>query len=1071
MRTSMRLTRTASAIAVALGLVSGAAVAQDTSASMRGKIVGPQGQNAANTDVIIQHIPSGSRLEVTTGEDGSFIANGLRVGGPYRVTLDSDVYRDATYSDIFLSLGETYRLTAELEADNVERIQVTGSAINYASMNSGSSSSFGEEQIQTLPTYGRDLKEIVRLNPLATQIGDGTELTVAGNNPKYNSITVDGIGQNDDFGLNGNGYPTQRSPISIDAIEQITVDVVPFNAKDSNFTGAKVNAVTKSGTNEFEGSLFYQFTSDALAGDPDPSRYEPDSTAPDLDYEEKTYGLSLGGPLIKDTLFFYLNYETTKEPKSVESGPIGSSASNLTQVTQQEFEDVVRIARDVYGVEAGDWDVNPEEEDEKILLKLDWNINNSHRASFTYQNTDGNSTRNNNGGDNLNLSSHWYNNTQELNAYSAQLYSNWNSNFSSDVKLSYKEVSTGQIPLLGKSFGDVNIIGEEGEINLGADVSRHANELENDTLQFQFNGEYLTGDHAIGFGYEYTSIDIYNVFVQTSLGSWEFDSIADFENRQAAGFAYSNAFTNNSRDGAAEFTQGSHALYLQDTWNPTWDLELTFGVRYEEQFADDTPALNDNFVERYGFANTENLDGKSLILPRVGFKWQLTDDFRLRGGFGRYGGGRPNVWVSNGYTNDGVTIVQFDDRVLDESAYLDNVDITQVPQAVQDALVAGDGNTTPIDPNFKLPSDWRISLGFDWTTDLGYLGDDWYTSAEIIYTDKKDDVRWVDLGRRPLLDEDGNPVTTADGGRPIYVVDDPIDGFEPGGIGDDNGVDRHDIMLTNGDGGTSRIISATMGKAWDNGFSFRTSYTNQDIEDAMAGGSSTATSNFRFPVALDVQNISPGTASYEIEHRFMADITYSTEIFDGYKSSFGLFWERYSGRPFSYVYDTFRFNKFGDQELFESTSRYLPYIPTGADDPNVRYQDGFSYEQLAEYIDAAGLSQYAGGYAPRNNDRGPWNTSLDFKYTQELPGLWEGHSGELYFNVRNVLALIDKESAQQHVIQFADGANRFASVDLDNDTGQYIYGEPFGGFSTEAPTIYLPERSTWQAKIGIRYSF
>ncbi|PTB87932.1 hypothetical protein C9927_04870, partial [Pseudidiomarina aestuarii] len=225
----MRLTGTASAIAVALGLASATAVAQDTSASMCGSVLAPSGQGAANTRVIIEHVPSGSRLETTTDASGAFIASGLRVGGPYRVTLDSDVYRDATYTEVFLSLGDTYRLNAQLEAANVERISATGSAVNYAQLNSGSSSSFGEEQIQSLPTYGHDLKEIVRLNPLAATIGEGDELVVAGNNPKYNSITVDGIGQNDDFGLNGNGYPTQRSPISIDAIEQITVDVVPFN--------------------------------------------------------------------------------------------------------------------------------------------------------------------------------------------------------------------------------------------------------------------------------------------------------------------------------------------------------------------------------------------------------------------------------------------------------------------------------------------------------------------------------------------------------------------------------------------------------------------------------------------------------------------------------------------------------------------------------------------------------------------------------------------------------------------------------------------------------------------------
>lgn len=1081
MSTSLRLTRTTSAIAVALGLASATAVAQDTSAAMRGSIVGPQGNGAANTKVVIEHMPSGSRLEVTTDDSGSFIASGLRVGGPYRVTIDSDVYRDAEYQEVFLKLGETYRLNAQLEDANVERISVTGRAINYAALNNGSSSSFGEEQIASLPTYGRDLKEIVRLNPLATQLGDGDQLVVAGNNPKYNSITVDGIGQNDDFGLNNNGYPTQGSPISIDAIAQLNVDVMPFNAKDSNFTGAKVNAVTKSGTNEFETSLFYQYTSDSLAGNPSESIYDAGAGIPNVDYSEKTLGFGVGGPIIKDELFFYVNYEKAEETNAPYRGPIGSSASNIANISQDQLDEVIRIAKDVYGLtdaQLGDWNMPAEEDDEKLLVKLDWNISNKHRAAFTYQNTTGNSIRGHYGSDgSIALSSNWYNNEQTLNAYALQFYSNWSSNFSSDIKLSYKDVEALQEPLNGRTMGEVvvQVDNNRNSVSFGPDYSRHSNYGKNQTFELQANGEYLLGDHVLSFGYMYQSTDIYNLFVQNSLGSWTFWSLENFEKRQANQFYYAGSLTDDVNDAAANFTQGQQALYLQDTWAPTWDLELTFGVRYERIFAKDKPTYNPLFAERYGFANTENLDGKDLILPRVGFKYQLNDDTQLRGGFGRYGGGRPNVWVSNSYTNSGMAFSQFDTRSLPSSVYLDNVDPTQVPEAVQNSLTR-DGYVNAIDPNFKLPTDWRASLGIDFNSfEIPFLGHDWFASAEYIYSRRKDDVQWVDLARRPLLDSEGNVVTTADGGRIIYVVDDPIDNHVPGGIGDDNGVDRYDLMLTNGDGGSSKIYTFTLGKAWDNGLSLRTSYTNQDVEEAVAGSSSTATSNFQYPVAVDPNNVQPGTASYMVEHRFMADITYKTELFSGYKSTFGLFWERYSGRPWGYVLDTYRFNKFGDQQQFDSTARYLPYIPTGADDPNVIYTDGLDYETFAGYLAEAGLLQYAGGYAPRNTRRAPWTTNVDFKFSQEIPGFAEGHKGELYINIRNLIAIFDKDAGQKHVLPYGDNARQIASVDLD-DQGRYVYGSPYNsgdGFDVLnlAPTRYTPERSTWQAKIGVRYRF
>ncbi|KKO47076.1 hypothetical protein VT06_17025, partial [Arsukibacterium sp. MJ3] len=215
--------------------MSGIAIA-DTSSAMRGQIVGPQGEVVANTRVIIQHVPSGTISTATTNSAGVFTATGLRVGGPYIVIIDSDVYEGKTLEDIFLQLGDAYRLNAQLDErrDNIERITVTGRTINTTSLQAGSSSTWGENEIRNMPTFDRDLKDVVRQNPLATDLGDDSRsLTVGGNNPRYNSITVDGIGQNDDFGLNSGGYPTNRSPVSIDAIEQVSIQSVPFNARYS----------------------------------------------------------------------------------------------------------------------------------------------------------------------------------------------------------------------------------------------------------------------------------------------------------------------------------------------------------------------------------------------------------------------------------------------------------------------------------------------------------------------------------------------------------------------------------------------------------------------------------------------------------------------------------------------------------------------------------------------------------------------------------------------------------------------------------------------------------------------
>ncbi|MBA3989276.1 MAG: cell envelope biogenesis protein OmpA [Idiomarina sp.] len=1080
-----KLTRIAAAVALTLGMSSAAVMAQETSSSMRGQIVDQQGQVVANTRVIIIHVPSGTTTTAVTNSSGNFTASGLRVGGPYRVILENASFEAKTIEDIFLQLGDAYRLTAELEPQgqaNYERISVTGRAINTTSLQSGSASTWGAQEIQNMPAFDRDLRDVVRQNPLATDLGDSNRsLSVAGNNPRYNSITVDGIGQNDDFGLNNSGYPTNRSPISIDAIEQVSIEAVPFNARYSGFAGARVNAVTRSGTNDFFGSVFYEYASDSLAGNPPANRYNPNSR-PELDFKEESMGFSLGGPILRDRLFFFVNYERYEEPTSIQQGPLGSGAVEQKNLDPRVVERVQEIARSVYGVEPGDWNVQPEQNDEKILAKIDWNINDDHRAAFTYQraedlNTNGATT----GGESLNLNSNWYSREQSMNNFAAQLYSNWSPNFSSELKVSYKDVKTSQDPQLGRNFGAVavNFTQDEnfglarGTINIGPDRSRHANYLETTTLELQAHGEYLLNDNRIQFGVEYTDIEVFNEFVQNSLGVFSFSSVEDFENRFADRIQYQNAITNNSADGAADFSYGNIAAYLQNSWEVNWDLTLNFGLRYERQLSSAEPTFNQNFFDRYGFANTTNMDGLDLFLPRVSFEYRWTDDITVRGGVGRFSGGRPNVWISNAYTNDGVTIVAAPDL-----NNVENADITNVPQEMRDSLSAGDGNTTPIDPDFKLPVDTRYSLAVDYDNlNLGFLGEGWFASAEVIYTDNEREVAWFDLSKAPLLDESGNQITTA-GGRPLYVNWDPLAGPQPTEIGGFN-TERYDIMLTNVSGGRGIVSTFSLGNAWDNGLSFRVAYTNQDVTNVTAGGSSTAHSNYNFQTAIDKQNPGTGVASYQVEHRFMASLNYRREFFQGYASNFSLFWDRFSGRPYSWALDTEigssgGVRAFGDgssQGLWRSQN-YLPYIPTGPNDPAIAgYADGFSYEQLDAYIMAAGLDQFRGGYAPRNWERGPWNGNLDFRFEQEIPGFVEGHKGAFYIDIRNVFAIFGEN--QRHTVSFADTGLRFAGIDVDPESGGYIYSEPRFAFdaSPRFATQYNERASTWSAKIGVRYRF
>ncbi|EKE84320.1 TonB-dependent receptor [Idiomarina xiamenensis] len=1064
----MKIKHLALSITLALG-VSQAAFAQETSSAIRGNVVTAAGQTAANARVVIVHEPSGTRSVVSTNESGSFASSGLRVGGPYTITITGE-NGTKTYKDVYLSVGDALRLNAQLEAEQVERIAVTGTAVIGAD-NNGSSSYYGAEDISNAPTFNRDLKEVARMNPYVNLLsGAEAPLSIGGANPRYNSITIDGVGVNDDFGLNGNGYPTQRSPISLDAIEQVAVDVAPFDASEGGFSGGRINAVTKSGTNEFHGSLTYERMSDAWAGTPE----NPDTGEEvPLDFERDTYSIALGGPIIKDKLFFFVNYENSKEPAQIQYGPAGAGAANDSKVTQEEYARIKEIGERVYGIDIGNWDTPVDTENKNLLVKLDWNVNYDHRVSFTYNKTEGNNLRNMSDRNyTLQLDTNWYDYTQNMDLYRASLFSDWTANLSSEIYVSRKEVESIS-GLKTTAYGDIEVDTAEGTLNFGPDYNRHANQLSNETTKIGARFNYLAGDHEIKFGGEYETTDVFNIFVRNSLGSWQFASIDDFENRVASAIndqplRYENAYTNVASDAAADFSLGMMNLYVQDNWYLNESMELGLGLRYERYLVSDKPTLNENFVERYGFSNQENLDGLDIFLPRIDFKWFATSDLTVRAGLGRFSGGRPNVWISNSFSNDGYTLVQpnlgdvynvdpnFTETEIDGDTYREirNVDLKNIPSSVLDTMVPGDGDTNVIDPNYKMPSDWIARVGADYRFDIPGVGENFVATGEIMRKWMTNNSGWVDISRCV------SGQTAA--GVNVY---EPCDADAPRG--------HYDLMLTNeNQDGKAWIYTLSLSKNWDNGLSMYGAYTHQDIEEGNPGTSSTATSNYQYNIVRDRNQSLIGTADYEVEHSFKIALGYSTEFFDGYASKFNLFFQRRSGTHFSYVMgesvNRTGYGSLGDQSTFGGAA-YLPYIPTGPNDPFLSPESSLSYEQIMENVRAAGLEGYAGGFAPKGTGTSPWVNSLDFQFQQEIPGFMEGHKGMFYFTINNLLNLIDSSKGDVLRQQYTNQA--LVGFDGLDSEGRYIYAEPRYGFSNDNWSIFEAEESTWRVKLGLRYTF
>lgn len=1031
-----RISRITGALILALGL-STTAMANVTTSAIKGQVEGPSGNAAVGTTITIVHVPSGTTKTATVNASGSFSAKGLRVGGPYRIIIDSDNFEDTELTDVFLTIGETYPVNVALEQQqDIETIVVTGRVVNKNYGSNSPSSSFNLKDIQLTPTVNRDIKDVIRVDPriyISESGSGGDAIQCAGGNPRFNSLTVDGARMNDNFGLNSNGYPTVRIPFSYDAIDQVAVELAPFDVQYGGFTSCNINAVTKSGGNEIHGSVFADYTSDSFKGD----SLEGDKIDTGS-YDEKRYGFNVGLPLIEDKLFLFAAYEKLDGQQIMQYSAFDNGA-----VTQSDIDRIVQISKDNYNYDPGSLVPSIPVEDEKILVKLDWNINDYHRLNFVYNYNDGFEIGQSDEGSNrLSLSNHFYERGAEFTSYISSLYSDWTDNFSTEVRIGYSELDNRQISLdQASGFGEFRVedIGSDVSVYLGPDDSRQSNKLKYDNLSFKIAGTYYLDEHELYLGYEREELDVFNLFVQHSQTETRFNNIDDFESGLADDVYYGNANSHNPDDAAGEFKYALNTLYFQDKFELSdYDLTITAGLRYDWYTSDDKPSHNQNFEDRYGYSNAQNLDGVDLIQPRFGFNWSASDQLEVRGGFGLYSGGNPNVWISNSYSNDGVRNIQDsvrDVQILGPDAIAYNGSGQpgyDIPQSLYDEIGSGtaDSSTNVTDPNFELPSEWKYSLGLTYVTE-----DEYVLSSDILFTDKQDSAIISNLA-----DE---VVSTAPDGRPVY---DSV-----------NHSRNSDFLLTNvkGDDAKSTIVSFAISKAYDNGLAFSASYAYTDAEDVHPMTSSVAFSNYHGIAVSDPENPQLATSNYEIPHRFTLNVTYTHEFFSGYQTNFSVFGQANQSHAYTYSFSrNSRGLGFNDQD------RQLLYVPT-ENDASVIYGADFDQQGFNDFIAAEGLTR--GQIMDRNSLEGKWWTKFDVRIEQEFMGFKPGHKASAYLVIENFGNLLNDDWGVLKEGNFLQGAVTTTVTD-DN---QYSYNE----FNNPSAASRVTDPSLWEMRIGIKYDF
>ncbi|MGD9584002.1 MAG: carboxypeptidase regulatory-like domain-containing protein, partial [Lysobacterales bacterium] len=540
------------------------AFAQSTAAGVAGRIVDDQGNPVSGATVEIVHTPSGSTNTVSTDADGRFAARGLRVGGPYKVSASKEGSVNSSKSNIFLVLSDitSVNLTLNPDATQLEALEVVGTGVAsvFSPDKMGAKTNITVEQIQEMPSIGRSIQDYVRFDPRIVQTDkERGEISAAGQNNRFNNIRIDGVPTNDQFGLNASGLPAVNNPISIDWIQEFNVGISDFDVTQKDFVGANINAVTKSGGNEFHGSAYGVYRDHNLVGD-DPSEF----TAFDDEY---TVGAYLSGPIIKDTLFFFLGYEEFQRSKiAPDVGIEGSGASTIARgVTQADLDRISDIARG-FGLDPGTPGVGgADNTDKKYFAKVDWNINDRHRLTLRYNETNGDIQRLPNlSRTAFSFSSNHYQDSIDFKSYAALLYSNWTDNFSTEFNVSYSEYDSQPTFDVRAPQVRVNVPSGTG-VFFGTERSRQANVLGVDTLTAYFAGDYYTGDHVFRFGGDYEKSDVFNLFLQDVFGNFTFNSIDDFAGQNWRFFTLQRSNSGDVRDAAANFEFGNLGLFVQDT--------------------------------------------------------------------------------------------------------------------------------------------------------------------------------------------------------------------------------------------------------------------------------------------------------------------------------------------------------------------------------------------------------------------------------------------------------------------------------------------------------------------------
>lgn len=1076
--------------------------AQVTTSSITGFVKNESSEPLVGATVRLTHTPTGTVYTTQTKAGGKYDLSNLNPGGPYSLVVSYVNFQAFRRDDLFLTLGESSKEDVRLSNKPAELTTVIVSATRASTSRGGVETNLSREKVAALPTVGRNITDLLRTVPQAKldRRNEGA-IAIAGQNNRYNAFYIDGALNNDVFGLAAsgtNGGQANIPPISLDAIDQIQVSISPYDASLSGFTGGGINAVTRSGTNTVSGSAYLLYRNQRLAGRTPTGTKETATSLPS--FKDKTYGVRVGGPIVKNKIFYFLNGEIVR----FERPQVFDPARYTGNTNAAGIDALTNYLRTTYGYDAGGYINNPEKvEANRILGKLDWNLSAANKLSLTYRYNDG--TRYNTStstSTTINYFNNGYLFPATSNTFTGELRSNMNGGKSNRLLITYADVKDDRSPI-GSPFPRITITDGLGRIIIGPDNSSTINLLTQKNFNLFDAFKFTKGKHSFTVGTDNELNSVYNAFIQNTFGNYTYANIDSFyQNKRPSQYQVGYPLIDNKTDettaAAAKFKTLRLAFFVNDEFRPSENLTLNFAVR-ADKFSFVTQPLTDTFTNNTAlpkFAQYYDLQGARsgqkpnipvAISPRIGLTYKVpAERLTVRLGAGLFTGRVPLVWPGGIYNSNGINQGAFTASSTQNSAALATIRFRADPfnqyRASDFGFSISKGALNLISKEFRLPKVFRVSAGFD-----KQFGTGWTISNDVFFTKNVNDIYYTNINLLPPVDRSVGP-----GAHNVYPAPNTIPISA-------NGTNPYDnaILLSNAhdNKGFSYNYTFTLDKRFQNGFAFNANYSYGESVVLHEQTSSVNLSQWQFMETVNGRNyITRSTSDFSPGHRIVVfaskKFTYASKAL---ATTLSLVYTGESGAPFSYVYTGVSTGVVRDANLSSSFSSDLVYVPTAAELQNttflsntigsgasaVTYTPQQQKDALELYIqNNKYLNSRRGQFAERNADRLPFTHIVDFRFAQDvnIPIGSKRIQFQVTYDIFNFTNFINRNWGRTYFVSNDQvGLLQFNGyVSATNLTPQYKFTPTFQqpqsevNISTSSAPSFSPR---WISQLGLRVNF